>query len=214
MCDLGWTDTDDCIEAIDDQKPVQLVPLYIHEPAPPTPPGLLHMGLHVTGNAFTIVIPNTVSLVRGSRHRKDAEQLIDFLLSAETELTLANSKSRQIPLGKVDKDRLPNEVRSLVGYLAQGYDLRKLENTRREGSGVAQDGAAVMNLAAVCGWWFLRATAFGLAAVLLSVWVAAFVGWDMAASAAGPPRGGSWESWNGGPAAEAALSHPTNRSPG
>jgi iron(III) transport system substrate-binding protein len=132
VCDLGWTDTDDCFEAIDDQKPVTMVPLYVWEPAPPTPPGLLKMGLHMGSNPFTIVIPNTVSLVRGSRHRKDAERLIDFLLSAETELTLANSKSRQIPLGKVDNARLPKDVRQLAGFVSQGYDLRKLEGARRE----------------------------------------------------------------------------------
>ena len=78
------------------------------------------------------MIPNTVSLVRGSRHRKDAERFIDFLLSAETELTLAKSKSRQIPLGPVDRAQLPAEVRELSGYVGQGYDLRKLEGARRE----------------------------------------------------------------------------------
>ncbi len=119
-CDFGWTDTDDYFEAADDQKPVAMEPILVNEPQ------------KADGGTFTIVIPNTVSLVRGSRHRKDAERFIDFVLSAETELTLAKSKSRQIPLGPVDKTQLPEEVRKLSGYVSQGYDLRKLEGARRE----------------------------------------------------------------------------------
>jgi iron(III) transport system substrate-binding protein len=119
VCDFGWTDTDDCFEAIDDKKPVTMEPILVHEP--------------VKGaDDYTIVIPNTVSLIRGGRHREDAERLIDFLLSAETELTLAKSKSRQVPLGPVDKAQLPEDVRKLAGYVSQGYDLRKLEKARRE----------------------------------------------------------------------------------
>jgi iron(III) transport system substrate-binding protein len=132
VCDLGWTDTDDCFEAIDDQKPVNMLPLSEFAPAPPTPENFENMGWHLGDQPYTMVIPNTVSLVRGTRHREDAERLIDFLLSAETELTLAKSKSRQIPLGKVDKDQLPKEVRKLAGNVSDGYDLRTLEKARRE----------------------------------------------------------------------------------
>jgi iron(III) transport system substrate-binding protein len=120
-CDLGWTDTDDCFEAIDDGKPVMMLPIT------PTKAKMVN-----GERPYTIVIPNTVSLVRGSRHRKDAERLIDFLLSAETELALARSKSRQVPLGPVDQAQLPPDVQHLIPYVSQGYDLRTLEEARRE----------------------------------------------------------------------------------
>jgi iron(III) transport system substrate-binding protein len=123
VCDYGWTDTDDCFEAIDDHKPVTMEPIQINELAKSHPR---------YGNPYTIVIPNTASLVKGARHRENAEKLIDFLLSAETELTLAQSKSRQIPLGPVDKTKLPPDVVKLAGYVSQGYDLRTLEQARRE----------------------------------------------------------------------------------
>jgi iron(III) transport system substrate-binding protein len=123
VCDFGWTDTDDCFEALDDHKPVTMEPIQVSD--------LERSSAHY-GSAYTIVIPNTASLVRGSHHRQDAERLIDFLLSAETELTLAKSKSRQVPLGPVDKAQLPEDVRKLGGYVSQGYDLRKLEKARRE----------------------------------------------------------------------------------
>jgi iron(III) transport system substrate-binding protein len=122
VCDFGWTDTDDCFEAIDDKKPVTMEPILVNEPRKVAAPAL----------PYTIVIPNTVSLIRGSHHRKEAERLIDFLLSAETELTLAKSKSRQVPLGPVDKTQLPTDVSRLAAYVSQGYDLRKLEKARRE----------------------------------------------------------------------------------
>jgi iron(III) transport system substrate-binding protein len=121
VCEFGWTDTDDCFEAIDDNKPVVMEPILVHDPTK-----------SASGGSYAMVIPNTASLVRGSRHRQEAERLIDFLLSAETELTLAKSKSRQIPLGPVDPAQLPAEVRKLAGYVSQGYDLRKLEQSRRE----------------------------------------------------------------------------------
>lgn len=120
VCDFGWTDTDDCFEAIDDKKPVAMEPILVWAPIKASP------------GPYTVVIPNTVSLVKGSRHRENAEKLIDFLLSAETELTLAKSKSRQIPLGPVEKAKLPPDVVKLAVSVSQGYDLRKLEQARRE----------------------------------------------------------------------------------
>jgi len=128
VCDVGWTDTDDCFEAIDDHKPVTMLPLMVAEPIGPA----VKTGDKAVPRQFAIVIPNTVSLVRGTKHRTDAERFIDFVLSAETELTLAKSKSRQIPLGPVDSNQLTAEVRKLSDYVSQGYDLRKLEGARRE----------------------------------------------------------------------------------
>jgi iron(III) transport system substrate-binding protein len=129
VCDVGWTDTDDCFEAIDDQKPVAMLPLLVVEP---TAGPAAKTREKTAARQFAIVIPNTISLIRGSRHRANAERFIDFVLSTQTELTLAKSKSRQIPLGPVDPKLLPEEVRRLSDYVSQGYDMRTLEGARRE----------------------------------------------------------------------------------
>jgi len=79
--DFGFTDTDDCLEAINEGYPVvQVVP--DQEP----------------GEQGVIVVPNTVSLVKGAPHPDAARRLIDFLLDRSTEAALAAGPSAQIPL--------------------------------------------------------------------------------------------------------------------
>ena len=79
--DFGFTDTDDVKVAVDQGFPVaQLVP-----DQGPDDPGLL-------------VIPNTVSIVKGAPHPEAARQLMDFLLSPEVEELLAAGPSAQIPV--------------------------------------------------------------------------------------------------------------------
>jgi len=80
----------------------------------------------------TICIPNTVAIIHGARHAGAARKLVDFLLSEETELALANSKSRQIPLGPVAMDKLPAEVRELAQWARDGEDLTALGKARAE----------------------------------------------------------------------------------
>jgi iron(III) transport system substrate-binding protein len=46
----------------------------------------------------TLLIPNTVSIIKGARHRAAAERFVDFLVSPQVEEILARSRSRQIPL--------------------------------------------------------------------------------------------------------------------
>lgn len=46
----------------------------------------------------TLVIPNTVSIIRGAPHPEAARLLVDFLLSRQVEAMLARSASAQIPL--------------------------------------------------------------------------------------------------------------------
>jgi iron(III) transport system substrate-binding protein len=110
-CDFGFTDTDDFFGAKDDGKPVAMLPVRVE--------------------GKTICIPNSVAIIRGARHAAAARKLVDFLLSAETELRLAKSASRQIPLGKVPDEQLPDEVRPLVEWAADGADLRPLLPARR-----------------------------------------------------------------------------------
>jgi iron(III) transport system substrate-binding protein len=111
VCDLGFTDTDDFFEAKDAAKSVAAEPVRL-------------------ADLRTIVIPNTVAIIRGTRRESNARQLVDFLLSEETELALARSKSRQIPLGSVPPDQLPAEVRELAEWAKHGLDLRALGPAR------------------------------------------------------------------------------------
>ena len=46
----------------------------------------------------TLVIPNTVALVRGAPHPEAGKKLIDYLASAEVEQRLARSNAAQMPL--------------------------------------------------------------------------------------------------------------------
>ena len=112
-CDTGFTDTDDFFEAKDDGKPVIMRPVQLDDGA-------------------TLCIPNTVAIIRGTRRETDARRLVDFLLSAETELALARSKSRQIPLGPVPADQLPPEVRDLQAAAQRGVPLDALLPARNE----------------------------------------------------------------------------------
>ncbi len=111
-CSAGLTDTDDYFVAKDAGLPVAMLPVRV-------------------GENRTICIPNCVALIRGSRHTTEAQQLIDFLLSAETELQLAQSTARQVPLGKIDDAMLPAEVRELAGWAQEGFDLRPLHAARQ-----------------------------------------------------------------------------------
>lgn len=115
-CDFGWTDTDDFFVAKDDGAPVEMLPVRIGSAL----------------NGPTVVIPNTVAIIRGAKRETAAKRLVDFLLSAEIELALAKSTARQIPLGEVDESRLSDDVRGLKQWAADGYDLRDLGSARTE----------------------------------------------------------------------------------
>jgi iron(III) transport system substrate-binding protein len=113
VCDLGWTDTDDFFEARDEGKPVAMLPVRLE-------------------NGKTICIPNTVAIIQGTRHLTDAQKLVDFLLSEKSELALASAKSRQIPLGPVDNARLPDDVKQLQPWAAEGVSLGGLDVANKE----------------------------------------------------------------------------------
>src|SRR5829696_365762 len=76
---VGLTDTDDVNVALEDRQPVAMVF-----------PDRDGMGVPV--------MPNMVSLVAGAPHAEAGERLIDYLLSAEVERSLAQSEAVQIPL--------------------------------------------------------------------------------------------------------------------
>ncbi|MDA3962307.1 MAG: extracellular solute-binding protein [Planctomycetota bacterium] len=109
--DLGWTDTDDAFLALDAKAPVRMEPVRLDDGA-------------------TIAIPNTVAIITGAPHRAAAEQLVDFLLSQQVEVALANGPSRQVPLGPVDPSELPEELRPLQAWAAEGTPLDGLIDHR------------------------------------------------------------------------------------
>lgn len=75
----GLTDTDDVWVGKDNGHPIEMVF--------PDPDDL-----------GTLVIPNTVAMVKGAPHPVEARAFIDFLLSRESERFLADGPSRQIPV--------------------------------------------------------------------------------------------------------------------
>lgn len=103
-CTFGFTDTDDAFAAIDAGKPVTMFPVRLE-----------------TGQ--TICLPNSVAMIRNCPHPGTALRFIEFLLSEEVELALANSGSRQIPLGPVDHAQLPTDVLELTRWAADGVSL-------------------------------------------------------------------------------------------
>src|SRR4051794_24793923 len=80
---FGLTDTDDALAEIEKGMPVAIV--YPDQR---------------DGEIGTLFIPNTLALLKDSPHQKEAEQLLDFLLTADIERQLANGPSAQIPLQK------------------------------------------------------------------------------------------------------------------
>ena len=77
----------------------------------------------------TLFIPNTLAIIKGCRHPEAAQQLINFLLSAETESRLARGKSAQIPLNpnlsKTARVATPREKRAMEADFpaaAQAWD--------------------------------------------------------------------------------------------
>ncbi len=115
-CGAGYTDTDDYFEARDHKKPVAAEPVLVD-------------------GKYTICIPNTVAIIRGTGRLEDARKLANFLLSARTEMALAQSASRQIPLGPLDekqKAALPEDVRALLEPASHAYPLSGLLKARND----------------------------------------------------------------------------------
>jgi iron(III) transport system substrate-binding protein len=81
---FALTDTDDALEEQQAGKPVQIV----------FPDG-------ADGQMGTLLLPNTLALVKGAPHPDAAARLIDYLLTADVEQRLADGPSAQIPLNRL-----------------------------------------------------------------------------------------------------------------
>jgi iron(III) transport system substrate-binding protein len=80
---FGITDTDDAIIELEQANPVAIVFPDQGE-----------------GQLGTLLIPNTLAIIKNGPHPEQAKQLVDRLLQPDIETRLANGSSAQIPLNK------------------------------------------------------------------------------------------------------------------
>lgn len=116
----GWTDTDDYNRARLKGKPVAMV--------------FPDAGADDIGTLF---IPNTIAIMKTAPHPEAAQQLLDYLLSAEVEAKLASFDGAQIPL----HESLKNEPHALpieqmkameIDYAEVGAQIDERFETLRE----------------------------------------------------------------------------------
>ncbi len=110
---FGWTDTDDANGAIEDGSPVKIVVPDQKE-----------------GQIGVLIIPNTVSLVRGAPNPEEGKALIDFLLTRETEKYLAHCRSAQIPVRKGIP--IPENVLKIERLKVMDVDYSEIADTLPE----------------------------------------------------------------------------------
>ena len=103
---FGLTDTDDVFEAMKESSDVDYV--FLDQQA---------------GGVGTLIMPNAISLIKGSRNTENAQMLIDYLLSSETETKLAVSCA-QMPL--IQGTEIPENLPSLDQIVPMKIDY---ENT-------------------------------------------------------------------------------------
>lgn len=101
-CDFGMTDSDDVFAARDSGYPVEMLPIRI--------------------DGKTLCIPNTVAILKSSDRPVEAARLLAYLLSEEVELELART-ARQIPLGSVPDEKIPDEIRPLVQWAKESWNV-------------------------------------------------------------------------------------------
>ncbi len=89
---FGLTDTDDAMEEIAAGSPVEIV-----------------FPDQAADGLGTLLIPNTLAIIKGCPHPQAARKLFDYLLSDDVEAKLASGPSAQIPLNlqTTAKPRLP-----------------------------------------------------------------------------------------------------------
>ncbi len=109
----GLTDTDDAYEAIKDGANIGVVFLDQQE-----------MG--------SLIMPNTVNLIKNSNHPENGKKMMDYLLSKQTEAKLAKSCA-QMPLHKgveIPKDipSLDNIIPMKLDYEVTSQKLEEIQN--------------------------------------------------------------------------------------
>ena len=109
---FGLTDTDDANNALLEHKPVKIV-------IPDAADG-------------AILIPNTVALIQNAPHSTEAKALIDYLLSAEVERSLAEMPGAQIPLGTDLKHLQTPWTQLLAEAPPQPFDIKRIAAGRKD----------------------------------------------------------------------------------
>lgn len=104
-CAFGVTDTDDAYQAVREKKSVEIV--YPDH-----------------GGMGTLIVPNAVVLIKNGPNPKAGKAFIDYLLSTEAEIMLAESEAAQMPVRAGVK--APAHVRSLDSIQRMQVDYGKL----------------------------------------------------------------------------------------
>lgn len=103
---IGLTDTDDVTAAVKAGKPIQMV-------------------FPDQGGFGTLLIPNTVALIRGAPHPETGKMLIDYLVSEATEQALIRSGAAQVPVRPEEASQTP-PIRSMpVSFEAVAEQIEK-----------------------------------------------------------------------------------------
>lgn len=112
---FGLTDTDDAIIEREQNSNVAIV--------------FLDQGGQGEG---TLLIPNTLAIIRGSANPRSAERLLDYLLRPETEDALAVGRSAQIPLNRFANQTsraLPQQFKAMeINFPKAAADWEKVKN--------------------------------------------------------------------------------------
>jgi iron(III) transport system substrate-binding protein len=105
------TDTDDAYKAIQSGAPVKVV--YPDQ---------------ADGELGTVLIPNTVAIVKGAKHAEAAEKLLRWLVTTDNEMRLARGPSAQIPLNPslADADLPAHVKRPEVDFRPANVDWQKV----------------------------------------------------------------------------------------
>jgi iron(III) transport system substrate-binding protein len=114
---IGFTDTDDVNVAIQAGKPVKM--LY------PDKDGV-----------GTLLIPNTVALIKNGPNPEEAKKFIDYLLSRDVESKLAFSESANMPVR--DGVRTPGHVPAYSSIKAMEVDYYQVADTMPEAARFCQ----------------------------------------------------------------------------
>lgn len=116
----GLTDTDDANVALKEGKPVAVVYLDQEE-----------------GGLGTLVIPNSIMLLKGAPNAENGKKLIDWALSTKVEETLALGTSIQMPLNPNVK--LPDGVKSIANVKAMKVDWKAAAGKRDKAAKILSD---------------------------------------------------------------------------
>jgi iron(III) transport system substrate-binding protein len=115
---VGITDTDDALAEARAGRDVAII--FPDSKAGPHP----RMG--------TLVLPNTVAIIKGCPNLAGAKRLVDYLLSADVEAKLAEGDSGQLPLSLAVEAKLPPELEGLRTVLAMAVDWERAADLQGE----------------------------------------------------------------------------------